>query len=1045
MAEQKKTTGRSSGSSNKSTARSGSRSAGSSRAKSSRGAKNKEELEKLAAKKRLRDEIWSIVLIALGAFLVVSLQTEAAGQFGHAIQLMLKGCFGFVAYILPYYLILYGILLFTKHMTHIGTRSAVCLLLVFLMVTIVNSGHFLTDAGTEKITFGFFKEVFDSGTTLESGGVFGMFVGLLLVKAVGKMGLYIFSLLVIAVCGMLVINTPISQFLDGWKEKRLAALARREEEDAAAEALGMDGPSSGISGRGPAAASAKEPETVRRQAPPAAPVRSGGTGGSFFGGLGLFGSKPSDTGRNLPPNLSPGQRKILDYMQDDSLFDGAETRGTGLGLEDPVIPTPGMGLWESRPEGVIPEKTGLPPEEPPYAAASSAGAGGIDPGAGAADAAYAASSHQDAGHRVEERFDIPEDGPESRIAELIDQEDGDESEFNWNAPVELPEEPGLRLVKPEDPGSFRSSASQLDPAEEGSGSGSSESDSWGRNNEEHTLLQFPSRQRETAVPAGDTESGGERRESFAGPAHSGKKDDAPIPELKIVSSGKPLAAYKMPPVDLLNKVTSEKDIGEQVALQAKAMKLEETLHNFGVNAKVIQVTKGPAVTRYEIQPNTGVKVSSIVRLSDDIALNLEAKSIRMEAPIPGKAAVGIEVENDRVNMVSIREIVDSAEFKAAKSKISFAVGKDIAGNAIVADLKGMPHLLIAGSTGSGKSVCINSLIISILYKARPDEVKLVLIDPKVVELSNYNGIPHLLIPVVTDPSKAAAALNWAVAEMDDRYNKFAEERVRDLASYNDAIRAKGGDEPTLPQVVIIIDELADLMMSAPSQVEESICRLAQKARAAGMHLIVATQRPSVDIITGVIKANIPSRIAFAVSSQFDSRTILDMAGAEKLVGKGDMLFHPMGMGKPLRVQGCFISDSEVHKVIEYLKDNGPETEYSSEVINSIDKAQSGSGGSGVDDDEDELLAEAIETAVQTEKISVSMLQRRFRIGYNRAARLVDMMEARGIIGPADGSRPRKVLMSMEELEALNAGADVADPAESASGRIDREDSPERDG
>ena len=449
-------------------------------------------------------------------------------------------------------------------------------------------------------------------------------------------------------------------------------------------------------------------------------------------------------------------------------------------------------------------------------------------------------------------------------------------------------------------------------------------------------------------------------------------------------------------------------------LQEKALKLEETLRNFHVDARVLQVTQGPTVTRYEIQPAVGVKVSSIVRLADDIALNLEAKSIRIEAPIPGKAAVGIEVENESVTMVRLREIIDSDAFKRSKSKITFAVGKDISGDAIVADLKAMPHLLIAGSTGSGKSVCINSIITSFIYKANPDEVKLILIDPKVVELGNYNGIPHLMIPVVTDPSKAAAALNWAVAEMTDRYKKFAEEGVRDLESYNEFVIANDEKDRVMPQVVIIIDELADLMMAAPSQIEESICRLAQMARAAGMHLIVATQRPSVDVITGVIKANIPSRIAFAVSSQVDSRTILDMQGAEKLVGKGDMLFNPMGMGKPIRVQGTFVSDAEVHKVIEFVKGQVDKTEYNEDVLSKIERSNVQEGA----DDTDELLPDAIDLVVNSGQASVSMLQRRFRIGYNRAARIVDMMEARGIIGPQDGSRPRQVLMTQEELAQL---------------------------
>lgn len=488
-----------------------------------------------------------------------------------------------------------------------------------------------------------------------------------------------------------------------------------------------------------------------------------------------------------------------------------------------------------------------------------------------------------------------------------------------------------------------------------------------------------------------------------------------LSEEEIAESEKITIKYKKPPIGLLNKPKKTNQGSINSDLKLKAATLEETLKSFNVNARVVQVTQGPAVTRYEIQPDVGVKVSSIVRLADDIALNLRAKSIRIEAPIPGKAAVGIEVENDRINMVTLREIIDSDEFRTAESKITFAVGKDIAGKAIVADLKGMPHLLIAGSTGSGKSVCINSIITSILYKANPDEVKLVLIDPKVVELGNYNGIPHLLIPVVTEPVKAAAALNWAVAEMTDRYKKFADSQVRDLESYNEAMRMNGDNDLVMPQIVIIIDELADLMMAAPSQVEESICRLAQMARAAGMHLIVATQRPSVDIITGVIKANIPSRIAFAVSSQFDSRTILDMSGAEKLVGKGDMLFNPLGMGKPVRVQGTFVSDGEVHSVIEHVKSQVQEVEYSGDVMNTIEK---GNIQQKDQDDGDELLPDAIECVVRAGQASVSMLQRRFRIGYNRSARIVDMMEARGIVGPQDGSRPRQVLMTEEEFEEM---------------------------
>ena len=493
-----------------------------------------------------------------------------------------------------------------------------------------------------------------------------------------------------------------------------------------------------------------------------------------------------------------------------------------------------------------------------------------------------------------------------------------------------------------------------------------------------------------------------------------------------INKAKAPKKYKMPPINLLDRpVQANRESAG--TLEAKALKLEDTLKSFNVDASVVQVTQGPTVTRYEIQPAVGVKVSKIVNLADDIALNLRAKSIRIEAPIPGKAAIGVEIENEKSTPVAIREIIDSNNFKNAKSKISFAVGKDISGDAIVANLKDMPHMLIAGSTGSGKSVCINSILISLLYKATPDEVKLILIDPKVVELSNYNGIPHLLIPVVTDPTKAAAALNWAVAEMEERYNKFHIEGAKDLASYNDLVTMNGEPDKVLPQIVIVIDELADLMMAASSQVQDSICRIAQKARAAGMHLIVATQRPSVDVITGVIKANIPSRIAFAVSSHVDSQTILDEKGAEKLVGKGDMLFRPMGQGEPTRIQGCFVSDREVNSVIDYVKSQvegqAPDTKQA-EILARIERSDAnGSSSKEQSNGGDELLMDAIELVIDSGKASVSMLQRRFRIGYNRAARIVDIMEEMGVVGPQDGSSPRQVIMTREEFEELQNSQD----------------------
>ena len=468
--------------------------------------------------------------------------------------------------------------------------------------------------------------------------------------------------------------------------------------------------------------------------------------------------------------------------------------------------------------------------------------------------------------------------------------------------------------------------------------------------------------------------------------------------------------YVFPSVDLLNRPKPNNNMMSGNQLEERARLLEQTLNDFNVEAKVLNVTQGASVTRYEVQPATGVKVSKITGLADDIALNMRAKSIRIEAPIPGKAAVGIEVENEKAAPVLIRELIESNEFKHAKSKISFVVGKDVSGRNVIADLHSMPHMLIAGATGSGKSVCINTIITSFLYKASPDEVKLVLIDPKVVELGSYNGIPHMLIPVVTDPKKAAAALNWAVNEMQQRYNKFAEIGAKDLASYNHSVSNSGDAEKVMPQIVIVIDELADLMMAASSQVEEAICRLAQKARAAGMHLIVATQRPSVDVVTGLIKANIPSRIAFSVSSQFDSRTIIDTAGAEKLLGKGDMLFSPVEANKPIRIQGPYISETESAAVIDFVKSQS-ETEYREDVIQSIEVTDKPIAQESA---EDELTEDAIEFILKQKQASVSMLQRRFRIGYNRAARIIDEIEDMGIIGPSDGSRPRQVLMTEEE-------------------------------
>ena len=495
-------------------------------------------------------------------------------------------------------------------------------------------------------------------------------------------------------------------------------------------------------------------------------------------------------------------------------------------------------------------------------------------------------------------------------------------------------------------------------------------------------------------------------------------EPAPMPQRKPVPK-----KYIFPPISKLAKSSNKQSGDSSRELKETALRLQQTLQTFGVRVTITEISKGPSVTRFELQPEQGVKVSKIVGLADDIKLNLAATDIRIEAPIPGKAAIGIEVPNKENMTVALRDLIESKEFKDFSSNLAFAVGKDIGGKTVVADIAKMPHMLIAGATGSGKSVCINTLIMSILYKAHPDDVKLIMIDPKVVELSVYNGIPHLLIPVVTDPKKASAALQWGVAEMTDRYQKFADFNVRDLKGYNKKVvemKEKGDPEAPakMPQIIIIVDELADLMMVAPGEVEEAICRLAQLARAAGIHLIIATQRPSVDVITGLIKANMPSRVAFSVSSGTDSRTILDMVGAEKLLGKGDMLFYPQGYSKPARVQGAFVSDKEVSDVVDFLKNQALGNIYDTDIQDKITTLGSSAAGSGAGDgaERDPYFMEAARFIIEKDKASIGMLQRMFKVGFNRAARIMDQLCEAGVVGEEEGTKPRKILMSQEQFE-----------------------------
>lgn len=1069
MAEEKRKPGRPPGSKNKGSKSGGngdasvsgagkSSSSGKSGTKGSsskNGSDSKKTQKKIKSGSRVKDEIWSLIIMSLSVFLIIAMQTGAAGRFGEIISAVLKGSFGLIGYILPYYLLIYGIMLFAKRTAHIGSRSIAFLIIIYLMLVLLNAVRYI-EPESFKITIDEIKLVYEAGS--ESGGLFGMFAGGAIALAIGKPGLCIFSVVVTIISLLLVVDTPISQFLDNAKAKRAERQREREEAELAAmeeeyeeeERMAEERRASAAAPRISAAdtqkrtakaasASEKNSFSIIPKDPPISRepvvVYSSYGGASDAAGSGTVtydanidklsgkaeenaaaaveaGAAAHDTGY-VPGKMSEGQKKIMNYMQDDSIFGGLGSNPQpSYGLEPIEAAQPGYGL---DPASVPRRGYGLEPADE--------------------DLSIDFESEPNEGEQNEDKQNEGE--PQFKWSDYDDSTEDDLEDFSDAA------------------------CGDFDFSTDGGGleSGAYEGEPWtdisvGTHSEDtQPEASYDEDFRAESQKAEDLRAGYSDNEDFqnfqnlgnsnmesagssaavgAGAVSTGSSavsagEIAKAPEQKL-TNGQAAAAtlkagelntkalekpYVMPPLELLSDKQAKADnFAAESKLKAKAAKLEETLMNFHVDAHVVQVTQGPAVTRYEVHPNVGVKVNSIVRLADDIALNMEAKSIRIEAPIPGKAAVGIEIENDRIEMVTIKDVIDSREFRSSKSKISFAVGRDIAGNAIVGDLKGMPHMLIAGATGSGKSVCINSIIISLLYKARPDEVKLILVDPKVVELGNYNGIPHLLIPVVTEPQKAAAALNWAVAEMNDRYKKFAAEGARDLASYNDLMREKGEKDMVLPQVVIIIDELADLMMAAPSQVEESICRLAQLARAAGMHLIVATQRPSVDVITGVIKANIPSRIAFAVTSQVDSRTILDSGGAEKLVGKGDMLYKPQGTNTPIRVQGNFVSDSEVHRVIEFVKSQALDVEYSDDAMQSVERATS----PDVDDDVDELLPEAIEAVVRSGQASVSMLQRRFRIGYNRAARIVDMMESRGIIGPADGSRPRQVLWSEEDLD-----------------------------
>ena len=889
------------------------------------------ELKREAAlrkKKKVRDEIIAVIFIAIGLFLLISMFTSTTGAIGAAVKAFMGGLLGWVAYILPFFLIVYGVLVFAQKTSLVTTKSAIAIVALIVLLSCVIANFKAPLKGMEPYDFSMsIKDIFAMGT--DGGGIIGVYVGGFIKNLIGSIGLYIVGAAGVIIALLLILNTPLSVLLDNARMHRQARREqRRIDKEKIAELEEYERQQAEIAAQKEAeetAKKAKEEEKQRALAEKkAAQVKE----------------IQQEVDTKVLPKLNMDAVKNMDAPKEED--------------PQPVLPT---YLQES-----------VPVSEPVKPATN--------------------FTPEDIGLKSADKPKADTDGITANQQNVLDLVmDQDLFKGRGNAGEDISALP-----------SVMSGTKGLDPADS---------------------KNIPTKAAAAASVAG-----------AAAAVISKLKAEEAAPKEDAAKAAPPEPAYKFPPIDLLNAPSGLlRGSSKGPNMQDQARLLEDTLASFGVQASVVDVIKGPAVTRFEVQPAAGVKVSKIAALHNDLALNLRAKSLRIEAPIPGKAAVGIEVSNDTISTVMLREIIESEAFKKSKSKISVALGRSIGGDAIVADLKSMPHLLVAGSTGSGKSVCINSMIISLLYKATPDEVKLILIDPKVVELSIYNGIPHLLIPVVTDSGKAAAALGWAVSEMNERYNKFAAEGVRDLQSYNETVKANGEEDKVMPQIVIIIDELAELIMTAKNTVEDSICRIAQKARAAGMHLIVATQRPSTDVITGVIKANIPSRIAFAVSSLTDSRVILDVGGAEHLLGKGDMLYGPQSISKPLRVQGCFVSDDEVRNVINFVKDQVQMANYNMDVLQAMNKAGTNQGSAdSADQDEDELLTDAIETVVKAEQCSVSMLQRRFRIGYNRAARLVDLMEERGIVGPADGARPRKVNMTQAEFQRLQDQAMGLDDA-----------------
>ena len=1001
------------------------------------------KIKKNPAGSRLRDSISAVILIAFSVFMIIALLSDTTGQIGHMLSVALKGMLGLVAYILPFYLMIHAVLMLAQKVAHVNSRTVLFTLILILDIAMINSVRF---QGIRSASFDleFIKEAFNQGVVLDSAGAVGMVLGWVAYKLVAVPGLIITAVVILIICFLLVADTPISQFFDNLRinknQKKIDKLTEKTES-------GTSDPSKDTMPlpKLPVMEEQDRPGSQSGHLNAAAFIKAGHFKFSdFLDGISRRKAEPETV-------IVSDKRQILDYMADDSLLSDAKPgdhnqkksgssdereldllytdasgkreldssytytgEEYGLGSSDGEANIQKTGVEDSRKDRTVPRGLG-----PSYAEGTteqseidSAGThSSVERGLGPFYEDHSMDSYKQDSKAERGLGPSYGDSAVSIIGRKAEEKKHSLKETDFLSEGEVnvsdPDEEAFLNSMKRGAAEFAAAGEKIpsvsvdDPLTESFPAGS------------------------VVMDAKDKKKPVEKKtkKTVAQEAAVSLEALSKAAELSSVPS---VHNYVLPPLALLNQPKRNIQTGQTTELQEKARLLEKVLQDFGVSARVINVNRGPSITRYEIQPATGVKVNSIVRLSDDIALNLRAKSLRIEAPIPGQAAIGIEVQNDHSDLVSIREMIESSAFREAKSKISFVVGEDITGNAVIADLKKMPHMLIAGSTGSGKSVCINSILMSMLYRSTPDEVKFILIDPKVVELGNYNGIPHMLIPVVTDPAKAAAALMWAVQEMEARYKKFAIEKVKNLEGFNNKMKKESRTEEVMPQIVIVIDELADLMIAAAKQVEESICRLAQLARAAGMHMIVATQRPSVDVVTGLIKANVPSRIAFAVSSQVDSRTILDRAGAEKLVGSGDMLFSPLGSSHPQRLQGPFVTDEEVAAVIDFWKeqtDGDQAPERMQQVMKQINTVKTDFGGSD-SDDEDELYGKAVRLVIDSGQASASMLQRKFRIGYNRAGRLIDTMEARGIIGPSEGSRPRRVLVDKDEYDA---GIDAENP------------------